>query len=91
MLPYPYIKLVLPAFRRDLVPLCRLLCSLEGREHGASGGITNTAVQEVLGAPGCYVLQSAYVMMNSLTSVQGVLELGACVPNMEAFLVDGVI
>ncbi len=30
-------------------------------------------------------------MKNSLTSMQGVLELGACVPNMETFLVDGVI
>lgn len=74
-----------------LVPLCLLLCSLEGREHGASGGIAITGVQEILEAPGCYVLQSSSVMKNSLTSMQGVLELGACVPNMETFLVDGVI
>lgn len=60
-------------------------------EHGASGGITITGVQEILEAHGCYVLQSSSVMKNSLTSMQGVLELGACVPNMKTFLVDGVI
>lgn len=30
-------------------------------------------------------------MKNSLTRVQGVLELGASVANMETFLVDGVV
>lgn len=60
-------------------------------ETRALGGITNTGAREASEAPRCNVLWSSSLMKNSLTSVQGVLELGACVPNMETFLVDGVV